>query len=140
MDSSQRNLNVRFRVGPRNGLKVSIQVAAPAIAVTVATIITTSVHLAVDKLGELDYQVLVLARSKRKVENALDVDRFYEHLYECAKQCRHVNTVSSPCVRKWTGEDAYVDPNFSLALIDIVYDGLRSEVSSLKIEAEKFRG
>jgi hypothetical protein len=53
--------------------------------------ITTSVHFAVEKLGEIDDEILVLARPKREVENALDVDRFYEHLHECgAKQCRYV--------------------------------------------------
>ena len=60
-----------------------------AVAV-VAAAITTRVRFAVDKLGEVDDEVLVLARSKRKVENTLDVHRFYEHLYECAKQCRYI--------------------------------------------------
>jgi len=65
---------------------MSIQTAAPAVAVMVATIITTSVHFAVYKLREIDDEVLVLARSKREFENALEVDRFYEHLHaECAK-------------------------------------------------------
>jgi hypothetical protein len=68
-----------------------------AAAVMVAAI-TGSVHFAVDKLGELDDEVLVLARSKREVENALHVDRFYEHLHECAKQCRYV--INSPCARR----------------------------------------
>ena len=129
MDSS---LDVRFQVGLRNGLRLglSIQIAASAIAVTVATIFTTSIHFAVDKLCETDDQVLVLARSKLEVENALDVDRFYEHLHEWAKQCRHA--ISRPCGRKRKEKGTYVDPNFALALIDIIYNGLRSEVSSLK--------
>jgi hypothetical protein len=41
-----------------------------ALAITVATIITTSVHFAVDKLGKIDDEVLVLASSKPEVENA----------------------------------------------------------------------
>jgi hypothetical protein len=45
-----------------------IAIAAPAI--TVATIITTSVHFAVDKLGKIDDEVLVVASSKPEVENA----------------------------------------------------------------------
>ena len=77
---------------------VCIEFAAPAIAVA-TMIVTTSVHSAVDKLGEIDNEVLVLARSKREVENALEVDRrFYEHLHTCAKQCRYV--ISSPCARR----------------------------------------
>jgi hypothetical protein len=60
--------------------------------------ITTSVHFAVEKLGEIDDE-LVLARPKREVENALDVEWFYEHLHECgAKQCRYV--ISNPCARR----------------------------------------
>jgi hypothetical protein len=70
---------VRSRVGLRT---------APAIAAV--AISTTSVHFAIDKLGEIGDEVLVLASSKREVENALDVDRFYEHLHECAKRCRCV--------------------------------------------------
>ena len=48
-------------------------------------IITTSVHFAVDELGEIDDEDLVLASSKPEVENALGTDRFYEHLRGCAK-------------------------------------------------------
>lgn len=70
--------------------------AAPAIAVT--TIITTSVHFAVNKLSEIGDEVLVLSHSKREVENALDVDRCYECLYECAKQSRYV--ISNPFARR----------------------------------------
>ena len=51
-----------------------------ATAADVVPAITTSVRFAVDKLGEIDDEVLVFARSKRKVENALDVNRFHEHL------------------------------------------------------------
>ena len=51
--------------------------------IIVATIITTSVHFSVDKLGEIDDEVLVLASSKREVENALEIDRFHEHLGGC---------------------------------------------------------
>ena len=60
-----------------------IAIAAPAI--TVATIITISVHFAVDKLGEIDDEVLVLASSKPEVEKALEIDRFYGRLHGCAK-------------------------------------------------------
>jgi hypothetical protein len=63
----------------RNSVAVQHAVVVPAI--------TASVHFAVDKLSEIDDEVLVLARSKPEVENALDVDRFYEHLHVCAKQC-----------------------------------------------------
>jgi hypothetical protein len=49
--------------GPRPCIQI---IAAPAIAV--ARIITTSVHSAVDKLGEIDDEVLVLARSKREIK------------------------------------------------------------------------
>lgn len=71
-------------------LRVAAAVVVPAI--------TTRVHFAVDKLGEVDDEVLVLARSKREVEITLDVHRFYEHLHECAKQCRYV--ISGPCARR----------------------------------------
>ena len=60
-------------------------IAIAARAITAATIITTSVHFAVDKLGEIDDEDLVLASSKPEVENALGTDRFYEHLRGCAK-------------------------------------------------------
>ena len=50
-----------------------------AAAVVVAAI-TTGVHLAVDKLGEVDNKVLVLAGSKREIEIGLVVDRFHEQL------------------------------------------------------------
>ena len=47
-----------FPIELSTGLKLYIQIiAAPAI--TVATIITTSVHFGVDKLGEIDDEVLV---------------------------------------------------------------------------------
>ena len=49
--------------------------------IIVATIITTSVHFSVDKLDEIGDEVLVLASSKPEVENALEIDRFYEHLH-----------------------------------------------------------
>jgi hypothetical protein len=71
---------VHFRVGLRTGLRLRIQFALPAIAV--ATIITASVHFAVDKLGELGNEVLVFARSKRELENDLHADRFYKRLHE----------------------------------------------------------
>ena len=51
-----------------------------AAAAAVIPAITTSVRFAVDKLGEINDEVLVFARSKRKVENALNVNRFHEHL------------------------------------------------------------
>ena len=47
-------------------------IAAPTI--TVASIITTSVPFAVDKLCEIGDEVLVLASSKREVENTLEID------------------------------------------------------------------
>jgi hypothetical protein len=50
------------------------------IATVVVTAITTSVHFAVDKLGEVDDEVLVLAGSKREIEIGLVVDRFHEQL------------------------------------------------------------
>jgi hypothetical protein len=56
-------------------------IAAPATA-AVATIVTTRVHFAVDKLGEFGDEVLVIARSKREVENDLHFDRFYERLHK----------------------------------------------------------
>jgi hypothetical protein len=52
------------------GRRVLLRVAA----------ITTSVRFAIDKLGEINDGVLVFARSKRKVENTPDVNRFHEHL------------------------------------------------------------
>jgi hypothetical protein len=66
----------------RTGLGLCIQIVALAIAgTTTSTITTTSVNSAVGKLGEIGDEVLVVpARSKRKVENALHVDRFYENL------------------------------------------------------------
>ena len=75
-----------FPVELSTGLRLSIRIiaiAAPAVAV--ATIITTSIHFAVDKLGEIDNEVLMLASSKPEVENALEIDRFYEYLRGCAK-------------------------------------------------------
>jgi hypothetical protein len=57
-----------------------------------------TVHFAVDKLGEIDDEVLLLARSKPEVEKALDFDRFYEHLHVRVTQCRYV--ISSPCARR----------------------------------------
>ena len=86
MGSSRRSLGVRSRVRLRTGLGLCIQIAAPATAVT--TIVTTRVRFAVHKLGEFGDEVLVLARSKREVENDLDFDRFYKRLHECTKQCR----------------------------------------------------
>lgn len=59
-------------------------------ATDVVPAITTSVRFAVDKLGEIDDEVLIFARSKRKVEHALDVDRFDEHL----QRVREAVTVS----------------------------------------------
>jgi hypothetical protein len=67
-------------------------------AAVVVPAITASVHFAVDKLGEIDDEALVLARSKPEVEKPLDVDRFHEHLHVCAKQCRYV--ISSSCARR----------------------------------------
>jgi hypothetical protein len=88
MDSSRRSLGARFRVRLRTGLRLCILIAAPSIAV----------HFAVDKLGEIDDEVLVLARSKPEVENDLHADRFYKRLHECVKQCRYV--ISSPFPRR----------------------------------------
>ena len=69
-----------------HGLRPYIQIIAIAApAITVATIIATSVHFTVDKLGETDDEVLALANSKREVENALEIDRFYVHLRVFAK-------------------------------------------------------
>ncbi len=98
MDSSRRSLGARFKVGLRTGLGLSTQNAAPAPAVAVATTITAGVHFAVEKLGEIDYEILVLARSKREVENALDVDWFCEHLHEFTTRCRYA--ISCACARK----------------------------------------
>lgn len=95
MDSSPRSLGVRFQVGLRTRLGLCIQIAAPPIAV--ATLVSTSVHFAVDKLREVDDKVLFFPRSEREVENDLDVDRFYEHM----------------------------DPNFTLTLADFIYDHLK---------------
>ena len=73
-------------MGDNYGLRPYIQmIAIAAPVITVATIITTSVHFAVDKLGEIDDEVLVVANSKPEVENALEIDRFYEHLHGRAK-------------------------------------------------------
>ena len=67
-------------------LRLYIQIIATAAPViTFVTIITTSVHLTVDRLDEIDDEVLVLASSKPEVENALEIDGFYEHLHGCAK-------------------------------------------------------
>ena len=65
------------------GFRLCIRFTLPAIAI--ATIISASVHFAVDKFGELGDEVLVFARSKREAENDLHVDRFYKRLQECAK-------------------------------------------------------
>jgi hypothetical protein len=46
----------------------------------VAATVITSVHFAVDKLGEVDDEVLVLAGSKCEIEIGLVVDRFHEQL------------------------------------------------------------
>ena len=83
---SRRSLGTRFRVVLRIlCCPLCIKNAAPAFVVA-ATPIPTSVYFAVEKLGEIDYEILVLARSKREVENALNVDRFYEHLqYKSAR-------------------------------------------------------
>ena len=86
-------------------------------AAVVVPAITTSVRFAVDKLAEIDDEILVLARPKREVEHALDVDRFYEHLHECAKQL-------SIRDKDKGSYSTYVDPNFTLTLVDFVYDNL----------------
>ena len=58
-----------FRVELSTGLRPYIQILAiVAPAITVATIITISVHFAVDKLGEIDDEVLVSASSKPEVK------------------------------------------------------------------------
>ena len=78
----------RFPVELSTGLRLYIQIIAIAIAapaITVATIITISVYFTVDKLGEIDDKVLVVASSEREVENSLAIDRFYEHLHGSAK-------------------------------------------------------
>jgi hypothetical protein len=70
MNSSRRSLDWHF-------LLCIAAAAATAVAATV-----TSVHLAVDKLGEVDDKVLVLAGSKREVEKGLSFDRFHAQLHK----------------------------------------------------------
>jgi hypothetical protein len=50
--------------------------------------------------------ILVPAPSEPEVENALDVCRFYEHLHDCAKQCRYV--ISRALARGERGKERYV--------------------------------
>ena len=69
-NSSRRSLDWRFL----------LRVAAAAATALVAT--ATSVYFAVDKLGEIDNKVLVLARSKREVEKGLGFDRFHTQLHK----------------------------------------------------------
>ena len=57
-----------------------LRVAAAAATALAAT--ATSVYFAVDKLGEIDNKVLVLARSKREVEKGLGFDRFHAQLHK----------------------------------------------------------
>jgi hypothetical protein len=55
--------------------------AATAIAAAAAAITTTE-HFAVNKLGNVGDEILVVARSKSEQEKALDVDRFHHQLYK----------------------------------------------------------
>ena len=57
--------------------------ATPAAVTTQPTVDTTitSKHFAADKLGDIAYNVLVLARSEREVEKGLDVDCFHDQLH-----------------------------------------------------------
>lgn len=79
---------MRFQVVLRTELRLCISVAAPSPAIAAVTAITTSVHFAVDKLGEIDDEIPGFYHSKRGVESGFDVDQFYEDLHECTKQCR----------------------------------------------------
>jgi hypothetical protein len=79
MDSSRRSLGVRFRApGCVFKLLLLLPSEQPSLS---PPFITTSVYFAVEKLGEIDDE-LVLVHPKREVENALDVVWFYEHLHE----------------------------------------------------------
>ena len=65
-------------------LLVAIAAAAVRVAVRVAVAVaaTASVHFAVNKLGEVDDEVLVPARSKLEVEKRLVLDSFHVQLQQ----------------------------------------------------------
>lgn len=68
--SSRRSLDWRFL----------LRLAATATIALAAAV--TSVYFAIDKLGEIDDKVLVLARSEREVEKGLGFDRFHAQLHK----------------------------------------------------------
>jgi hypothetical protein len=87
-------------------LLIAAAVVVPAIA--------TSVHFTIDKFGEVDDEVLVLARSEREIEKGLVVNRSHEQL---AKQTRSTLALAlgvvgprEGSVRTWT----QILPLFSL--------------------------
>ena len=58
-----------------------LRAAVGAVAVAVAAA-AASIHLAVDKLGEIDDEVLVPSRSKFEVEEGLGLDSLHEQLHK----------------------------------------------------------
>ena len=84
LKSSRRRLDWRFLL--RVAAAATIALAAATIALAAATIAlaaaVTSVYFAIDKLGEIDDKVLVLARSEREVEKGLGFDRFHAQLHK----------------------------------------------------------
>ena len=72
--------------------------AIAAATVRVAVAATTRVHFAVDKLSEIDDEVLVLARSELEVEKRLVLDSFHVQL----QQARRSQYVMAPYAR-WGG-------------------------------------
>lgn len=80
LDRTRKSLKRRFRL--RAGLRAATVAAVAAAA--------TTEHFAVDKLGDVDDEVLVVARSKREIEKALDADRFHRQLHK-SQNTRQVN-------------------------------------------------
>lgn len=81
------------------GVSLCVVAAATAAAATAVATNINSKHFAADKLGEIAYKVLVLARSEREVEKGLDVDCFHDQLHNSEEKSVRGN----PCAMGWEG-------------------------------------
>jgi hypothetical protein len=112
----------RKRFDGRLGLRLGLLAAAATTAtdsVAAVAVARTSEHLAIDELGDVDDELLVFPLPKLEQEKALYADGLHRELCEC----------QTPSIRRDTSlaggdESTYVDPYFSLALVDIVYVNL----------------
>jgi hypothetical protein len=62
-----------------SGRRFLLRAAVGAVAIAAAA---ASIHLAVNKLGEIDDEVLVLSRSKLEVEEGLSLDGLHVQLHK----------------------------------------------------------